>query len=183
MNLREIPGHEHYFVGDDGTVWSTKRKGGNDRQAGRTGALRQLKIQRNSRGYCVVNLDCSGLNKTRFVHQLVLEAFVGPKPDGMEACHYPDHDKSNNALRNLRWDSHAENMGDDHRDRGPLTNKRCRRCGHERPIAEFYKDKRSSDGHKSQCKACHKEVNIATRDPEKKRAANREYMRRARTIR
>lgn len=178
--MREIPGYPGYFVDIDGTVWSSKLKGGNDRAPGRRGALRRLTVHRTDKGYCRVNLDVEGTNQSRLVHQLVLEAFVGPKPDGCEGCHYPDHDKSNNRLENLRWDTHAENERDAYRDRVPPKTKFCRRCGHEKSIADFYKDKRASDGLKTECKTCHGKVSLATRDPEKKRAANREHMRRVR---
>jgi hypothetical protein len=178
--LREIPDHPGYLVGDDGTVWTTKRKGGNDRAPGRRGEPRPLKIQRNRKGYCLVNIDVDGRNRTRFLHQLVLETFVGPKPPGMEGCHYPDGDKSNNRLSNLRWDTHAENARDEYRDRPVATVKVCRRCREQKSVAEFYADRRASDGLKTDCKSCHSSVNVATRDPEKKRAANREYMRRTR---
>jgi len=30
----------------------------------------------------------------------------------MEACHFPDHDRSNNARANLRWDSRPANAVD-----------------------------------------------------------------------
>lgn len=46
-----------------------------------------------------------------YVHALVLSAFVGPRPTGMEACH-GDGDGLNNRLGNLRWDTHAENVKD-----------------------------------------------------------------------
>ena len=180
IERRQIPGHKNYFIGDDGTVWSAKRKGGNDRSAGKTGELRRMKIQTNGSGYCIVTFDMDGERRTRFVHHLVLETFVGPKPEGMEACHYPDPDKRNNALSNLRWDTHAENMADAYRDRVPVIQKTCRRCGVEKPAAEFYRDNRSSDGLKTQCRRCHCEVSVETRDPERKRAANREHMRRRR---
>lgn len=45
------------------------------------------------------------------VHVLVLEAFVGPRPDGMEGCHN-DGDPSNNRLSNLRWDTPLANWSD-----------------------------------------------------------------------
>jgi hypothetical protein len=48
----------------------------------------------------------------RLVSRLVLEAFVGPCPPGMEACHGPDHDTTNCRIDNLRWDTHAANMAD-----------------------------------------------------------------------
>ena len=178
--MHEIAGHLGYFVSDDGFVWTSKVKGGNDRTPGRRGPLRKLAIQRSKRGYCLVNLDVDGRNRSRLVHQLVLEAFVGPKPPGLEGCHYPDHDKANNRVSNLRWDTHDENIRDNYRDRLSTGTKVCSRCGHPKKLDEFYTDKRASDGRKSSCKSCHNDVSVATRDPEKKRKANREYARRLR---
>lgn len=48
---------------------------------------------------------------TRYVHQLVLEAFVGPRPEGMEACHWNDV-CTDNRLENLRWDTTSANRHD-----------------------------------------------------------------------
>lgn len=45
------------------------------------------------------------------MHRLVLEAFVGPCPIGMEACHN-DGDTSNNQVDNLRWDTRSSNHMD-----------------------------------------------------------------------
>lgn len=184
LEKRAVAGFLGYFVDACGVVWTEKRKGGNDRTAGKTGPLRPLKQQRNKRGYCLVGLDRGGRNVSRFVHRLVLEAFVGPRPVGKEACHFPDHEKSNNRLANLRWDTHAENEKDDYRARPLVLTKVCRRCGGEpKPIAEFYTDKRASDGLQSECRTCHGEIAVASRDPEKKRRANRDYMRRMRADR
>lgn len=47
----------------------------------------------------------------RPVHQLILETFVGPRPDGMVACHN-DGDHLNNDISNLRWDTPSSNMLD-----------------------------------------------------------------------
>lgn len=47
----------------------------------------------------------------RWIHRMVLEAFVGPCPDGYEACH--DNDVgSDNRLANIRWDTKSENRKD-----------------------------------------------------------------------
>ena len=51
--------------------------------------------------------------KTVRLHRLVLEAFVGPCPAGMEVCHN-DGDPTNNRLSNLRCDTHRNNMLDMH---------------------------------------------------------------------
>lgn len=52
-----------------------------------------------------------GGQKTRLVHHLVLEAFVGPRPEGTEGCHF-DGDATNNQIDNLRWDTHLANEAD-----------------------------------------------------------------------
>ena len=46
------------------------------------------------------------------VHRLVLEAFVGPCPDGMEARHFPDRNPMNNRLGNLNWGTKLDNAVD-----------------------------------------------------------------------
>lgn len=46
-----------------------------------------------------------------YIHRAVLEAFVGPCPDGQEACHN-DSNRSNNYVENLRWDTRFGNCQD-----------------------------------------------------------------------
>lgn len=58
-----------------------------------------------------VNLSMGGRSRVALLHRLVLEAFVGPCPDGMECCHN-DGVASNNRIENLRWDTHAGNLRD-----------------------------------------------------------------------
>jgi len=62
-------------------------------------------------GHLQVNLWRGGNYRTRKVHQLVAEAFIGPRPDGMEVCHN-DGDPVNNDLFNLRYDTQSENGRD-----------------------------------------------------------------------
>lgn len=38
-----------------------------------------------------------------------------------------------------------------------MLTKICRDCGKDKPLAEFYKDVRNKDDHKTQCKDCKKE--------------------------
>lgn len=49
--------------------------------------------------------------RTYTVHRIVIEAFIGPQPDGME-CLHRDGDCTNNHVTNLMWGTHAENMRD-----------------------------------------------------------------------
>ncbi len=56
----------------------------------------------------------------------------------------------------------------------------CPKCRKTLPPSSFYKDKRRHNGLKNQCKKCHVEGNVRTRDVDKKMDANRDHMRRAR---
>jgi hypothetical protein len=44
-----------------------------------------------------------------FVHRLVLEAFLCPRPPHKE-CDHIDRNRSNNRIENLRWVTHLENV-------------------------------------------------------------------------
>lgn len=52
-----------------------------------------------------------GRDKTRLVHQLVMESFVGPAPEGMEVCHNNGQCSDNRAV-NLRYDTRSSNRYD-----------------------------------------------------------------------
>lgn len=58
-----------------------------------------------------MNLWRDGKQKIMRPHALVLTAFVGPRPDGMECCHN-DGNSWNNRLENLRWDTPRNNQLD-----------------------------------------------------------------------
>lgn len=65
----------------------------------------------NSKGYQQVGLSKNGVVSRHLVSRLVLEAFVGECPNGMECCHGP-HGKLVNKLDNLRWDTPSNNKID-----------------------------------------------------------------------
>lgn len=54
----------------------------------------------------------NGVRRAVKIHILVLEAFVGKRPIGHEACHFPDNSYANNRLDNLRWDTKENNERD-----------------------------------------------------------------------
>lgn len=98
-----IPGYEGlYEVSDQGRVASVPRMG----TAG--GLLRHV-VRRD--GYPTITLSRQGKMKTWMLHALVLMAHVGPRPDGLVACHN-DGDPSNFLLTNLRWGTLSENNFD-----------------------------------------------------------------------
>lgn len=63
-------------------------------------------------GYVAVVLSRDGKRKTKYLHTLVLEAFVGQRPLNHDACHGPDRSRSNCRLDNLRWDTRKNNLKD-----------------------------------------------------------------------
>ncbi|OBB89648.1 hypothetical protein A5781_00070 [Mycobacterium sp. 852002-30065_SCH5024008] len=76
------------------------------------GRVRKILRQHPSEGYPAVTLRERGRPAKRVrVHTLVLLAFRGPRPDGMEALHRDDIGW-NNRLSNLRWGSRSENVRD-----------------------------------------------------------------------
>jgi hypothetical protein len=64
--------------------------------------------------YLTVNLSDGTRKRHRYIHRLVLEAFVGAYPEGMVCC-LNDGDPANNCLVNLRWDTYLANEHDKHR--------------------------------------------------------------------
>lgn len=100
-------GFPNYKVGTDGSVWS------NIDRFGKTVPWRKLKPYKIKSGRLSIDLYNKGFVKRAvLVHRLVLQAFVGPCPTGMECRHFPDPNPTNNNLENLQWGTHQENMDD-----------------------------------------------------------------------
>lgn len=59
-------------------------------------------------GYRRINPRRNGKSIWTDVHVAVLEAFVGPRPEGC-VCRHLNGDKLDNRLENLRWGSRSEN--------------------------------------------------------------------------
>ena len=110
---RVIPGWEGYYsVSDRGRVRSEGRWTGREGAKGRR-RLHQCILKPGTRrhGYRSVFLCREGGRRNVVIHQLVLLAFVGPRPGGCVACH-GDGDPNNNRLSNLRWDTYKNNSHD-----------------------------------------------------------------------
>lgn len=107
---KPVLGYEmSYEVSNYGRVRSV---GGKDR-AGRFRAGRIRKaVSNGTTGHLFVRLYRDGIGKNIYVHRMVLEAFVGPRPAGMECRHYPDGSVGNNNLTNLSWGTRSENSHD-----------------------------------------------------------------------
>jgi hypothetical protein len=101
----EVVGFPGYWVGTNGEVWSQWTFG----RYPKIGKWHQLKVRITRAGYRRVSFH---RNIKRFCCRLVLEAFVGPCPTGMGACHDPDYCTTNDDLSNLKWGTQKQNMAD-----------------------------------------------------------------------
>lgn len=62
-------------------------------------------------GHSKISLWKNNRIKSRWIHRLVLETFIGPCPPGME-CRHLDGNPQNNRLNNLKWGTPKENQAD-----------------------------------------------------------------------
>ncbi len=120
-----VAGFAGYHIGDDGSVWSARLKNGNLKEDWHR---LSTSVRERSRyaTVCFRAGPCGSKGKShvRYVHRLVLEAFVGPCPEGME-CRHLDGNPRNNRVENLRWGTHRENRQDMERHGTKLMGERC----------------------------------------------------------
>lgn len=96
MSEREIAGFPKYRVNELGEVFGPRGK---------------LKPQITHKGYLRVCLRNGEVKRYAPIHTLVLEAFVGPRPDRHQGRHLSG-DKTDNSLGNLCWGTGSENYDD-----------------------------------------------------------------------
>jgi hypothetical protein len=104
-----IPGYVGlYQVSDQGRVRSLSRR--HSVQPGGTAVVdAEIVVPHKRSSYQGVSLiGKQGGSRAHYVHRLVLEAFVGPCPPGMETRHL-NGDPSDNRLVNLAWGTPSEN--------------------------------------------------------------------------
>ena len=109
---RDIPGYEGYYrVSDRGRVRSLDRtrrcRWGN----GYPLKGKFMKIRISQDGYLRVSLSKDCDKKEVEVHRLVMKAFIGDRPQGME-CRHLDGNPQNPKLSNLQWGTDKENSAD-----------------------------------------------------------------------
>lgn len=112
---RQIPGWEGYYeVSNLGHVRSMDRIVSTSR-GNRFYKGKILNSGTNRHGYPLVALSMPGKPcQSKKIHRLVLLAFCGPCPDGMEACHN-NGNRADARLENLRWDTPSNNHLDKRR--------------------------------------------------------------------
>ena len=124
---RRIEGFDKYDVSDLGRVrsWRALDNGCPTEYA----ILKLYAIH----GYFFVTLYSSGQPTRRPIHQLVLEAFDGPCPDGMQVSHL-DESRDNNRLSNLAYTTPMENAN------MPLRRQRISASSQQRSVEDRLRD-------------------------------------------
>ena len=102
---KDIAGYEGmYQVSDMGQVRSLDRfDDRGHKQKGRT-----LTQSINTYGYLCVKPSIEGKKTLKYIHRLVLEAFI-PNPDNRPQVNHMDGNKQNNHVSNLEWATAKEN--------------------------------------------------------------------------
>ncbi|MGP5930306.1 NUMOD4 motif-containing HNH endonuclease [Corynebacterium glyciniphilum] len=169
LNLDEIwkpiPGYEGYYeVSDQGRVRSIERVIVRDNGMRQTVRSRVLRPALNRRGYEGVHLYRRGIGEGFSVHRLVLLAFVGPCPEGMEVRHL-NGAPADNRLTNLRYGTSLENKLDiiRHGRHPELTKTHCK-WGH--PFADFNLVPSTRKKGARNCLACQRASSHIRRHPE-----------------
>jgi hypothetical protein len=98
-----------YEISEQGSVRTVRRFARTAR--GHRIVPARILSQELNHGYRRVSLSRHSRKNHYRVHVLVLEAFVGPRPDAHEGCH-GDGNKANNVASNLRWGTGKENKAD-----------------------------------------------------------------------
>lgn len=143
QELPQMPGVEFckndnypgYAFGSDGSVWNSGPIGFNTKVTGTWRPLKQTPTRHRKWAYYYVGIRGAQDKKRRNypVHRLILEAFVGPRPEGME-CRHLNGNSFDNRIDNLKWGTPAENT-EDKKAHGRIA------MGNQSPIAKLSPDK------------------------------------------
>lgn len=105
MKYVQLPKYPGYRVGRDGSLWTKKRS-----RLGKNCKWKRMRCHTNkATGYLYFKLRLGKPSRQHNIcqHTLLLEAFVGPCPKGME-CRHLDGNRKNNILSNLQWGTRKE---------------------------------------------------------------------------
>lgn len=151
-----VPGWEGFYeVSNHGHVRSVDRTITRSDGQQRRFRSKVLSPGINRHGYPMINLRRPGITVTKKVHRLVLEAFVGPCPDGMEGCHN-NGNRTDARLGNLRWDTHRNNQLD-RRAHGTDYQANKTHCPQGHPYDEANTKVIPSRPTARYCRACHRQ--------------------------
>jgi len=115
---RTIPRYPHCEISNTGKVRYKK-----DPIPSKTGGPKLRKdrpAKLSGFGYLMVRID----NIDEYIHVLMAETFIGPRPNKDYRADHKDENKTNNSPDNLQWLVHAHNVG------------RAQNCGRQATLSE-----------------------------------------------
>jgi hypothetical protein len=107
VEYRSIDRFPVHRFGSDGSVWS---RAGNGRNPS-VSPWKRLRPSRHKNGHYRFGIYVNGERHQVSLHELVCEAWRGPRPPGTE-CFFADSDKENLRESNLSWGVASDNMFD-----------------------------------------------------------------------
>jgi len=93
---------------------------------GRVRSIKRAMLMRpcaNRSGHTTIDIR----RKRQYVHRMVLEAFVGPPPDGTKISRHLNGDPSDNRLNNLAWGTSSDNAHDAYLHSSPVARRLAQR--------------------------------------------------------
>ena len=97
--MKKIEGYKHYYITEDGKVWSDHKKD-------------YVCIwNHTTMGYPIVTLWKQNKAIKHYLHRLLAEAFI-PNPENKPLVRHLDDDPQNYSLDNLVWGNKSENALD-----------------------------------------------------------------------
>jgi hypothetical protein len=106
------PGYDISCHGEVRTFWTKKSCRGLGSKTVLGNSPKVMKHFVGKDGRHAIMLYRDGVPKRFFVHTLVLEAFVGPRPEGKLGLHGP-LGNGDNSVENLYWGTYSQNNGND----------------------------------------------------------------------
>lgn len=111
-NLYDIPDFTGYKADKQGHIYSAIPKGYRNRfDRTKWIAPQLLKEHKTKTGYCRVYMrrDSTGQREDVYIHRIIAEMFI-PNPNSLSDVNHKDSNPSNNAVENLEWLSHRDNL-------------------------------------------------------------------------
>lgn len=96
MLLYKESSYKKYYVKEDGSIISITKG---------TGKEKNIKLQKNNKGYLVITIN--GVKE--LVHRVVAKTYI-PCNDTSLTVNHIDGNKENNSVKNLEWCSNNDNM-------------------------------------------------------------------------
>lgn len=101
-----------YFADRKGNIYSVLAQGCRNRfDTSKWVTPKLLKVRRTKTGYCRVYMrrDSTNQREEVYVHRIIAETFIA-NPDNYSDVNHKDCNPANNAVENLEWMSHQDNL-------------------------------------------------------------------------